>query len=220
MVIQLSVNKRDVFGKKAKSLVDDNQVLGNLYGKDQDSIAVVGEYNVVNKVIQEAGKNHPIDITVGDDTHMALIHDIERDPLTQRIHHVTFHLIKKGEKVTTQVPIRLVGDAPAQRTGKIVVTLLDSVEVESIPSKIPEAFELSLESLEEVNDQISISDIPTTEDVTILVEPETLIAKVDEPRAALEDEEPEEELDEGEVPSEHGSADEESSGAGEESDKE
>lgn len=204
--LSLKVSKRDAFGKKTQPLVENGHVLGNIYGKGMESIAVQGDYRDVNKAIEHAGYNHPIELEVeGDGNHLVLVDGIERNNVTQKLHHVTFHAIKKGEKVSADIPIRLVGDAPAERTGKIVVTLLDAVEVEAIPSKLPEIFEVSIEGLEDVNDSITIGDIKHDDDVVLHREPEEVIAKVDLPRA---EEEPEAEEagpeDAEEVPSEHG----------------
>lgn len=216
MELKLNLAKRKLTGKKAKKLIEEGNVLGNIYGTNLESQAVQGVYNEVNNVIRTAGYNMPVQLHVdGGKDHLALVHEVERDVITQRLHHVTFQVILKGQKVTTEVPIKLVGEAPAEKTGKIVITLTDKVEVEAIPSRLPEYLEVNIEELVEENDAKKVSDIKAIAGVEILTNPDLLVAKVDIPRAELEeDEEDAEEIDPADVPSEHGSdeeSDEESS---------
>ncbi len=211
MEFKLQLKKREQFGKKAKQLVREGQVLGNIYGKGEDSVAVQGEYSPMNKMIQAAGKSNPIEATIeGSDDQLLLVHDIERDAITQKLHHVTFQVIKRGQKVTTEVPIRYVGDAPAEKAGMVVVTLVDAIEIEAIPSKIPAVLEVSLESLVEENDSLTIADLTIDKDVTVSSEDTLMLAKVDVPRAQVEEEPEDEEGDDAsaaDVPSDHGSDD-------------
>jgi len=192
--LRLSLNKRDVLGKKAKRLVEEGFVLGNVFGKGIDSIAVQGPAGVVDKVIKAAGKSQPIEIQIeGANNQLALVSDIERDNITQVLHHVSFHAIKRGEKVHAEVPIVLTGDAPAERSNLIVITVVDAVEVEAVPSKLPEKFELDKNVLAEVGDSITVADIGVGEGIVVLTDPETMIAKVEMPRAEVEEEKAEEE---------------------------
>lgn len=222
MGLELQLQKRKKFGKKARTLVEDGQVLGNLYGAGRESIAVNGDYNEVNRVVNEAGHNIPIDLVVdGKDKLMGLVNEVERDNITQRLHHVTFHIVKKGEKVQTEIPIKFTGDAPATREGLILVTILDHVEVEAVPSKLPEFFEISLESLTDESSVLHVSDLQVDEkDVEIMTDGELLLAKIDLPRPEeeLEEDMEEEPTDPAEVPSEHGGDEDEESPAGDSSD--
>ena len=212
MDAKLTLSRRDVFGKKAKVLTEDGKVLANIFGKGRNSVAAFGDQGVVEKVVAEAGKNHPITITLDDGKEvLALVNEVERDYKTRQIHHVSFQVVVKGQKVTTEVPVHIIGDAPATKTGLIVVTMLDSIEIEAIPSKIPDVLEISAETLIEDGDSLHLSDLTIPEGVELQVEDDRLIAKVEVPRSQIEEEpEEDEEVDPGEVPSEHGGADDES----------
>src|SRR5690606_14484474 len=97
-----------------------------------------------------------------------------------------------GEKVCTEIPVHLVGDAPAARTGNVVVKMLDEIEIEANPKDIPEVFEVNIDNLEEVGDSISISDVPMPTGVTLLSDETLPIVKVEATRAVLSEEEAEE----------------------------
>lgn len=197
MDFNLTVQKRESLGRKAKDVKNEGNILGNVYGKGVESIPIQGERRAMQKVVVGAGKNHPIELTIdGADNHLVLVHEVERDNITQNMHHVTFHVIKRGEKVSTEIPLHLVGDAPAARTGNIVVKMLDEVEIEANPKDIPEAFEISIESLEEVGDSINVGDIKMPTGVTLLTDETLPVVKVEATRAVLsEDEEEAEEGD-------------------------
>lgn len=207
MDAKLTLSRRKSFGKKAKSLVNEGNTLANIFGKGRESIAAYGEVGVIDKVVSAAGKNHPIEITLEDDgeTVLALVNEVERDFKTSQIHHVTFQVVIKGQKVSTEVPIEFIGDAPATKTGLIVVTSLDVVEVETIPSKIPETIQLSLESLVEDGDSLHVSDLKVDSAVVIKNDPDQLVVKVETPRSQIESEDTDEEnSDAADVPSDHG----------------
>lgn len=211
MDAKLTLSRREVFGKKAKTLTDDGKTLANIFGKGRNSVAAFGDTGVVEKVVSAAGKNTPITITLDDGKDvLALVHEVERDYKTNKIHHVSFQVIIKGQKVTTEVPIHQTGEASAQKTGLIVVTVMDSVEIEAIPSKIPSALEVSVDGLVEDGDSVHLSDITVPEGAEIMIdieEDDRLIAKVETPRAEVEEEDEDEdgeEADAADVPSEHG----------------
>ncbi len=215
--LKLGLKKREVFGKKAQNLIENDHVLGNIFGKGEESVAVEGDYREVDHVISEAGKNTPIELEVeGSENHLVLVSEVDRNNITQKLHHVAFQIIKRGQKVSAEVPVKLVGEAPATRENLILVTIIDAVEVEAIPSKLPDHFEISLETLAEVGDHINVGDIKAEDDVEIKTDPETIVAKIDMPRAEVEEEPEEEEVEEGEE-GEEGEGDSESAEAKEES---
>jgi len=207
--LKLKLKLREVHGKKARKIIEQGGIIGNVFGKGQDSQSVEGDYRTVTKTLEKAG-TQPLQLEIeGGKDELALVKKIETQPLTGRVHHVEFHVIHRGEKVHTEVPLKLVGDAPAERTGKIIVTMLDSVEIEATPTNIPEYIEVDMTVLVEESDSIVVGDIKIPEGVEIITEPDHMIAKVDTPRAAVEEEaaEAEEGADAAAVPSDHGTAD-------------
>ena len=206
MDAKLSLSRRKDMGKQAKNLTEQGKVLGNIYAKGEQSIAVYGDVQDVDRIVREAGKHHPISVMLDDGKEiLVLVHDVERDNVTRRMHHVTFQTIHKGQKVTTEVPVRQVGESPAVRTGKIIVTLLDHVEIQAVPAMIPEELEVSIEQLEEDGDQVNLKDITMPNGVELKADPELPIAKVEVPRAQIDTNEADDDaVNADEVPSDHG----------------
>lgn len=206
MSISLTVQKRDVIGKKVKALYRDGKVLGNVFGRGKESVAVMAEYETIRKVTDEAGKNHPIELTIdGEGNHLVLIKNIDHDPVKGRIRHVEFHMVNRNEKVEAEVPVELIGTAPAVLVGNIVITLNDTVIVEANPTSLPDHLEADAEMLKEPDDIITLADIKLPADVEFITELDTPLFKVEVPRSQVEEVETEEEvIDAADVPSDHG----------------
>lgn len=204
MSISLKVQKREVFGKKVKKLYKEGKVIGNLYGRGKDSISVIADYEPMRKVIEEAGKNHAIELSVdGDTNHLVLIKNVDYDPVKGRARHVEFHMVNRNEKVEAEVPVELVGTSPAVLAGNIIITLNDTVLVEAVPTSLPDHLEANAELLKEADDTITIADLKLPVNVTFVDELETPLFKVEVPRSQIESEETEE-ISAADVPAEHG----------------
>lgn len=188
--INLKLEVRELQGKKVAKLRQEGFVPGVIYGHGFDPILVQSEYNIVEKVVRDAGKHTPVHVTIDSKKKIALIKDIERDPVKARIKHVSFHAVKAGDVVTAEVPIRLVGEgeSEAEKAGLIVLQAIETVEIKAKPADLPEALEVSIVSLSTNEDKISLGDITLPEGVEyadIEQDLELVVANVYEP-AALE----------------------------------
>lgn len=100
MSISLTVKKREIIGKKVKRLYREGQIVGNVYGRGQQSVPVLGEYEMVRKVAEEAGKNHAIELKIdGENDHLVLIKNVYREPNKGRFRHIEFQMFIRTEKV-------------------------------------------------------------------------------------------------------------------------
>lgn len=86
------------------------------------------------------------------------------------------------EKIVTTVPLELVGESPAVKAGNVLVQVLSELEVEALPSDLPEKIEVNIEYLLEVGNKISISDLHLDEGIEIKNDPEQVIALIEEPK--------------------------------------
>jgi large subunit ribosomal protein L25 len=140
------------------------------------------------RIYQAAGKHHPLNLEVGSDKYLALIKDAHFDPVKRRLQHVVFQAIKQDEAVEAEVPIRIEGDAPAEKVGLIILHQLDSVEIEALPKDLPDELVVSAESLAELHDKITVADLRIPAGVTVLTDAEHPIATVAESRAMAAEE--------------------------------
>jgi large subunit ribosomal protein L25 len=186
--ISLNLEPRAVLGKAVKHLRKDGFVPAVIHDHGKESIHVQADYSTIYKVWQEAGKHHPIQITSGSHTYVALIKDADFDPRKNRLTHVVFNAVDKNQKVEAEIPIHPRYDegnesSPAERNGFIVLSQLDVVEVEAIATMLPDFLEYDAEKLVEVGDHATVADLIIPEGVEILTDASHSIATVYEPSA-------------------------------------
>jgi large subunit ribosomal protein L25 len=181
--ISLALEERTVIRKGLKQLHKDGKVPAVIHDHGKQSIHVMADYVPINKVYAQAGKHHPVQLTVGSAKHLALIKDADFEPVKHRLRHVVFQAIKQNEKVSAEIPVVLTGDEiPAEKVSLIVLTQLDTVEVEAFPRDLPDQLEVDATVLAEVGDRLTVADIKALQGVTILTDPEHVIAMVEMPK--------------------------------------
>lgn len=202
---ELKVTPREVLGKKVRALRREGLTPANIYGPRVDSTAVQVSTEELRQVLKTAGRNEIVYLRLnGDDPRPTFVRDIQQNPVTDAILHVDFLQISLRDKVRADVPIHLVGLSPAVDTfGGILMHGLDHVTVEALPTEVPSFLELDVSPLVEINEALHVSDLDLPEEVTLLTDPEQVVAKVAPPAVEPEPEvEEEEEVVEGEVPEE------------------
>lgn len=185
--IALLLEERKVQGKAVKQLRRDGMVPAVIHDHGKPSKVVMAPYQELYKVYKQAGKHHPLALTLGSENYMALIKDVHFNPRKNRLDHVVFNAIKQDEKVETEVPVHIDGEIPAERIGLIIVRPLDVVQVEALPKDLIDELKIDGAVLAEVGDKITVADLSIPEGITILTEPDHAIAVVEEPRAHVEE---------------------------------
>jgi large subunit ribosomal protein L25 len=216
---ELTVTPREVLGKKVKALRRQGVIPANIYGRGLESTAVQVSTDELRHVLKTAGRNEIVYLRLdGDEPRPTFVKDVQHHPVADHILHVDFLQISLKEKVRLDVPIHLVGLPPAvDKYGGILVHGLDHVSVEALPTDVPSSIEADVSHLEEIDAAIHVSDLPIPEGVTLLTDPEQVVAKVSPPavEVVVEEEAEEgvegEEAAEGEAPAEEGEKAEESS---------
>jgi large subunit ribosomal protein L25 len=186
--ISLNLESRTITGKAVRQLRNQGLVPAVIHDHGKESIVVMAPYVDIAKAYQQAGKHHPVNLTNGSKKYLALIKTVDYDPKKNQLRHIVFGAVKANETVTAEVPIHIVYDegndsSPAERAGLVVLTQLDTVEVEALPKYLPDAVEVSGESLIAVGDQLTVADLKVIKDVAITSEPEQVIATAFEPGA-------------------------------------
>lgn len=194
--LELKAEQRDVKGRHVKYLRQQGIVPVILYGRDVKSTPLQIEEKALEKVLDEAGTHQLVSLQVGNEKpYMTLARDIQRDVIKRNYLHVDFYAVKMDETVVAQVPITLIGDSPAvSQFGGVLTQGLDEIEIECLPSDLISSVEVSVEPLKELNDSLSVSDLVLPDNLKILSDPDSMIAKVEPPRVTEETEEGEEEM--------------------------
>lgn len=175
----LTATKRDVVGRKVKNLRKQGIIPGTVYGKNVKSVSISVPADAFAKVYAEAGETGLIDLSVGMDVRPVLVDNVQVDPVSGLIIHIEFHQVDLKEKVTAQVPLELIGESPAvtQKLG-VLLSVLDEVEVEALPTNLPEHITIDVSTLAQVNDEIKVADLVSPDGVTINTDPTLTIVKI------------------------------------------
>lgn len=214
--VQYALMKDITLNLTDRTTLTDDSVKGVIYGPELDeNVNVAIDYNVLLKVYREAGSNHVVNAVVDGNTHEVLFKDIQLDPVKNTIGHFDLYAIKRGQKIKAEIPVTLIGDSPAVQKGANLNQIIDKLEVECIPSKLPDHFEIDISVITEIGDSIQVSDIKVDADVEILADTDATVARADEIKVREEEvaeEEPAEGEDGEESAGGEGSAEGESSG--------
>jgi len=157
---KLTVEKRNVTGKKVKKLRREGILPANIYGKDIKSLSVQVPQKEFEKVFKEVGETGLVDVHLNGELKPSLIHNVQMDYLHNLPLHADFFQVNLKEKVKTMVPIKTSGE-PKAVSDKLGLLLqpLSEVEVEALPADLPEFIEVNVESLADVNDQMAVSTL-------------------------------------------------------------
>ena len=139
------------------------------------------------KVFRAAGSTTIINLELSGKKHPVLVHDVQKNYITDEITHIDFYQIQQGQKIKAHVPVEFVGEAPAVKThGGVLNKGMTEIEMEALPEDMPHQIEVNLESLQELGQSLHIKDLKISSKVHITVDPETVIVSVSEPRAEEE----------------------------------
>src|SRR3990172_8561171 len=158
--IKIDVELRKIIGKKVKSLRKEGLLPANIFGKDLKSKAIQVQEKEFYKTFKLAGETGVVEVKVKDETYPALIHNVQRNPVTDKVTHVDFHKVNLKEKITAHVPVKLIGESPVEKSGiGLILQTINEIEVESLPNDIPQQFEADVSKLEEIGQSIHVKDL-------------------------------------------------------------
>ena len=185
---QLKVSSRKD-DQKANSLRRQGLVPAVVYSKGEKGINVSVPALAFEKVYETAGESSLIDLVFDDGTtKKVLIHELQNDPLKNKVTHVDFYEVDLTKKVTTNVELEFVGEAPVVKNlGGIVIKHLDEIEIECLPGDLIKEFKIDISGLTDFDSAIHIKDLQISDKIEILNEPDDVVVNISEPRAVEEE---------------------------------
>lgn len=176
--MKLTVTSRQ--DKKAKDLRKEGLIPCIIYGKHlSTSLAVACKRNDLIKKYKEAWYSTPITVSGDGIDQLVLIQDIQLDPVTDVLIHVDFLAVNKDEKVTTEIPVKMIGESMVEKLGEGKIQLLkDFIEVEAFPQDLPHDVTIDISVIKNVNDVIVVRDLKFSDKVEVLDDPEQAIVTV------------------------------------------
>ncbi|MCX7912421.1 MAG: 50S ribosomal protein L25 [Dehalococcoidales bacterium] len=191
--LKLSAAKRDVFGKKTRFLRRRGIIPANVFGHGLDSLALQCDLGEIRKVVAHAGMTRLVTLKVDGEAEprSVFIRGLQRDPLTGDFIHVDFYQVRKDEKMMMEIPIVLVGEAPAMKgSGRMLTRGISRLTIECLPEKVPPQIEVDISKLVSVEQAIHVKDIVLDPDIIVQDDPDQLIVKVTEVQVRAEEEKP------------------------------
>ena len=188
--IELEVTDRDVLGKKVRFLRRNGITPVHLFGHDVKSLALQCDTAQLQHVLAQAGQTRIIDLHLeqGKRPRSVMVREIQKNPITGNLLHVDLYQVRTTEKIRVEVPIVLVGEAPALKSRENMLTHdLNSLTIECLPTQMPDSIEVDLSSLTEADQAIRVKDITLGEEVTVLNEPELVLVKISVRRIEVEE---------------------------------
>lgn len=175
----LNVIKRDVFGKKLNKIRREGFLPGNIFGEGFKSQSVSLPIKDFLHTFKRAHETHVVYLKLDKEEIPVLIQHLQRHPVTDILLHVDFRKVNLSKKIETEVPIKLIGESAAVTQNKgILLTLAESIMIEALPDKIPDAIEIDISHLKELNDEIKISDLISSTDFTFKDEAGKVIVRI------------------------------------------
>lgn len=187
----LKVATRQASGKeKVRKVRKMGSVPGVLYGGDQDAVSLSVSLRAFEMLIHHAhgGKHAIVQLEVDDNAALntpALIKAVQYHPLRGTPLHADFLRIRLDEKITTQIAVRVVGQAPGIVDGGVLDQQMREIEVECLALQVPDEVVVDVSGLH-INEAIHVSAIQVPEGVTIISEPERIVVSVHPPRVVKE----------------------------------
>ena len=185
--IILKAKIREITGKKVDQLRKENLIPAVLYGHGIKPQNILVNYLDFNKVYEKAGESALVELEVGDKKANVLVHDTQMDPMSGKFSHIDFFQVNMKEEVETEIPLEFIGESPAvKELGGVLIKSLDEITVKCLPADLPEKYEIDISKLATFDDVIAVKDLQVSDKIEILVDGETIIASVQEPRTQEE----------------------------------
>ena len=177
--MQLKASLRQPLGKRSRRMLREGKVPAIVYGHNTQATPITLERLEFQKVFARSGRTHLVDLVLDGRTEKVLVREIQTHPRRLGPIHVDFYQVNLQEKIEVEVPVHLVGEsAPVKQGDGDILQPMHSVRVECLPSDIPEAFEVDLTPLDEIDAELRVSDLRVPAGVTVLDEPEELVVKI------------------------------------------
>lgn len=157
---KLALAKREVAGKKVKNLREQGFIPSVVFGEGEP-VLTQSVYNETEKAVREAGYHSPIDLTIDGKAQMALVKNVDMDPIKRTIRNIEFQAISANEVVEATTPIKVVNfeASDASKAHLVLSIVLEEIDVKAKPADLPEAIEVDASKLATTEDGLTVADI-------------------------------------------------------------
>jgi large subunit ribosomal protein L25 len=185
----LAAEPREILGKKVAALRRDGRLPGVVFGHGLESTSVSVDTHDFDQLRRKTGQNALVDLSVGGNkAQPVLIQGVQVHPVTRRPLHVDLFLVRMTEELIVDVPLVPTGISQAVvDDGGTLLHGIESVKVKALPDHLPQAIEYSIDSLIDFDATVHVRDLDIPSDVTLLTDPDEVVARVQAPRVEVEE---------------------------------
>jgi large subunit ribosomal protein L25 len=179
--VELKATKRQIEGKKVKTLRRQGITPAHLFGPEVESVSIQVDTPSLKRTLGEAGHTRLISLHIAREKspRTVMIREVQIDSLKDEVLHVDFYQVQLTEKIEVDVPIILVGDSVAAKAkGNTLVQELNELTIDCLPANIPSTIEVDVSPLVTADTMIRVKDIQLPKEVTVLNEPEVVVARI------------------------------------------
>ncbi len=185
----IEAESRQIVGKKVSQLRRQGIVPVTIYGPKAAPVNLQIPYRPLQLALMKAGGTNLISINVNGKSTPVLAREVQRDILRNDIMHVDFFAVDMTAKITIDVPLHFTGESAAVNSKRgILVTGPTTISIETLPSHLINQIEINISDLNEVGDSIHVRDLKLDSEITVLNDPEEMIARISQPAAARSEE--------------------------------
>ena len=178
-MISLNAKIRKESGKKTRVLKESGKIPAVVYGPGVKNISLEIDQLEFKKVFKKAGESSLIDLKVDKEKRPVLIHEIQRDPVSDKIIHIDFFQASLKEEVEVTVPLVFEGAAPAIKDlGATLVKNMLEIQVKALPQNLPHEIKVNVEGLKSIGDHILVKNLPLAEGVKVSKKPDEIVVSI------------------------------------------
>jgi large subunit ribosomal protein L25 len=174
--VVLKAEKREVTGKQVKALRRAGQLPAVIYGRHVDPIAISLDAHSASLIFSKLTSSTLVTIDVDGTEYAAIVREKQRNFIKGNLTHVDFLALDLTEKIRTKVRLTYVGISSAVKDfSAVLVHRMDAVEVECLPTDLPERLTVDISSLKEIGNNIHVRDITVPANVSVLEDPDEVL---------------------------------------------
>jgi large subunit ribosomal protein L25 len=193
--VRLEVQEREQSGSAAsRRMRRQGLIPGVLYGRGVKARAIaVPERELRRALSGEHGAHAVLDVLVEGQSrpHPSVLKEYQRDPVRGDIVHFDIQVVRLDEPIQATVGVTLIGEAPGTKVGGALSLVTHELRVQALPTDVPQHIEADVSGLE-LGSSLRVADLEVGDEVTLLDDPELVIATVTTPTQVVEEEAPEE----------------------------
>ena len=174
--VVLKATKRTVRGKQVSALRRSGKLPGVIYGHRTEPISITMEAHSAGLALSKIGSSSLITVDVDGQEYPALVRERQRDYIKGTLRHVDFLAVSLTERTRAAVRLEVTGVSPAVKDlDAVLVTGLHALEVECLPTDLPDHITVDISGLLQVGDGIHVRDLTVPDKVRVLTDPDEMV---------------------------------------------